>query len=156
MKSPTAGPNDLPAIPQELIETVNELRGPNGELPSGLSIVAAKDWRVLVSGISFGLLFLAAAGALFAQHGRQTETLLQLGRDVDYFDALVSAAEIRRRADLEALAAPMERLVEQVISQLLDQRHRHPTKDKEPTGADELGAVDHVKGLTESIKRLKT
>lgn len=146
---------NLDPLPSDLIETVNELRSPDGDFPDGLVISASKDWRVLLSGISFGLLFLAAAGALFAQNGRQMNTMLRLGRDVDYFDAVVSAAEIRRKAEEEELDDPMRKLVDEVVSNLLYRETQDLQNVVEASDRDKIDAVGQLKELTTSIKELK-
>ena len=55
------------------LESLSVLRFPDGQLPDGVTISIGRDWRVLLSGVSFGALFLATAGALFTQHRRQME-----------------------------------------------------------------------------------
>lgn len=143
----------LDPLPQSVLEALQSLRGENGELPTGISVSVAKDWRVLLSGISFGFLFLAAAAALFTQHRRQMETFFILAKDVDYFNAVVTAVEIRARSDSDSvtLSSQMESLVNQVIGQLM---RRPYIREQEPESKD--GVVPAIKQLNDLMKQLKS
>jgi hypothetical protein len=116
-------------LPVELLERLKDFRAGDGTLPKGITISVGKDWHILASGMSFGFLFLAAAGALFSQHRRQMETFFLLARDVDYFDGVAAAAEIRERADQSALSSEMRAVVSAVLAEML--RRPVPTELKD-------------------------
>lgn len=106
-------------LSSDTLTALESLRNDSGDYPSGITLSVQKDWRVLFSGVSIGFLFIAAAGAIFAQHRRQTQTFLGLAKDVDYFDGVVGAVQIRGRADNAELTPTMTELVDNVIAQLL-------------------------------------
>jgi hypothetical protein len=103
----------------ETLSVLRSLRGTNGLLPSGISVSVQRDWHILLSGISCGFLFLAAAGAIFGQHRRQMETVLTLGRDVDYFNSLVGAVEIVNRADDASIRGGLQHVTGAVVTEFL-------------------------------------
>ena len=139
-------------LPQTTLASLELLRTDSGELPAGLSISVAKDWRVLISGISFGFLFLAAATALFTQHRRQVEASFALAKDVDYFNALISAVEIRNRSDKEeTLSDSMSELVDGVVDKLVEKK---PASLR--AGEDENDNNAALGQLTDIIKQLKS
>ncbi|MDJ0910715.1 MAG: hypothetical protein QNI99_16055 [Woeseiaceae bacterium] len=146
---------NLEPLPQEVVDGIERLRGTDGNLPSGIDVSIAKDWRVLVSGISFGFLFLAAAGALFAQYRRQMEIVFQLGKDVDYFDAVVSAAEIRQRANKENLDLRMSDLVDDVIKMLLNRNSRNGEADGDRSHRN-TEEPDALSKIADSVSTLKS
>jgi hypothetical protein len=106
-------------LPAETLNVLRSLRGTNGLLPSGISVSVQRDWHILLSGISFGFLFLAAAGAIFGQHRRQMETVLTLGRDVDYYNSLVGAVEIATRADDAKIRGGLQHVTGAVMTEFL-------------------------------------
>lgn len=106
-------------LPADTISHLQSLRNAQGALPSGVSVSISRDWHILLSGISFGFLFLAAAGAIFAQHRRQMETYFTLGRDVNYFDTVIGAVDIANRADQSTLNQNVQYVAGVIVKELL-------------------------------------
>jgi outer membrane murein-binding lipoprotein Lpp len=95
---------NLDPLPSSVVQRLAELHRAVGVLPAGTTIPIQRDWRVIVGGISFGFLFLAAASGLMKQHGRQTALQAQLGRRVSYFQRVELVVGLR--AELGSSAVP--------------------------------------------------
>lgn len=119
-----------------------------GTLPAGITVSVERDWHILLSGITFGFLFLAAAGAMFAQQRRQMETMLTVGRDVDYFKSLVGAIEIASRPDAADIRGGLRHVTGVVVSELL----RRPTANGQATSeADSPQQLEQIMAMLRSI-----
>ena len=118
-------------LSEQTVTTLQSLKKESGDFPDGISIDIQRDWRILLSGISFGFLFIAAAGAIFSQHRRQTQTYLELAKDVDYYDGVASAVEVQNRADHAQLSEGMKSLQQRVITQLLKRETSAEKKETE-------------------------
>lgn len=140
-------------LPPNLVATLAALKDAGGKLPSGLAISTSRDWHVLLGGISFGFLFLAASAALFAQHRRQTEMVFLLGNDVDYFNRVNAAVEIAARADAAALQGTLAKVIGLVIAELLKrQTPEKASKADEPSAS--LGS-EQLKQLADLVKQAR-
>lgn len=80
------------------VENLKNLRTSLGSLPAGMTIPVQRDWRVLLGGISFGFLFLAAAAGLMKQQGRQTDIYFRTGERVKFFERLASVVGLHAAA----------------------------------------------------------
>lgn len=94
----------LDPLAASTVENLKSLRSALGSLPQGTTIAIQRDWRVLLGGISFGFLFLAAAAGLMKQQGRQTDIYFRTGERVKYFERLASVVNLhsvaaRKRSD---------------------------------------------------------
>lgn len=96
-----------------------------GRLPSSaLTGSLERDWRILIAGISFGFLFLAAARGIMNHHVRQTATYFDLAKDVAHFENLASALRIRARSKDN----PPDDAIKDVLSALIAELRRPPTQ----------------------------
>jgi len=118
----------------EILAILEKLKISTGELPSGVSVSLQRDWHILLSGISFGFLFLAAAGAIFSQHRRQTQMFLALSKDIDYFDGLAGAVEVCKRVDGTSLTEKMSTFVDRVLEELIKRPGIAKTEEQIPEG----------------------
>ena len=132
-------------LPQGLINTIQELRNADGNLPPQITLSVSRDWRVLLSGVSFGFLFLSAAGVIFGHYRRQMEMYFRLVKNVEYFEGLEVAAEVRRKANEEELPEKQEKLVDAVISELLKSPKETLPQEK---------SIDETEALANHIKEV--
>jgi hypothetical protein len=88
-------------ISYETIEVLKNIKSQLGVVPSIKDIINQRDWRILLSGISFGFLFLAAARALLRQENRQITTYINLNRRISLFENTASALKIAERIALD-------------------------------------------------------
>ena len=86
------------------LSTLRESFG--GSLPDGLTVSVQRDWRLLLGGISFGFLFLAAARGLMTQHTRQTATYFNLANEVAHYENLKAIIRLRIKAASSTVGNP--------------------------------------------------
>ena len=81
------------------------------------------------------------------------DTFFKMAKDVDYFKAIVTAVEIRTRADAntDPASEEMKQLVGEVIERLITKPEH---QDGEST--DEQGGLPAIRQLSELMKQLKT
>ena len=108
---------NLDPLPALVVRRLGELHSAVGTLPAGTAIPVQRDWRVIVGGISFGFLFLAAASALMKQHGRQAALQAQLGRRVSYFQRIELVVGLR--AELGSAGPVQDREIIDLVSRAL-------------------------------------
>ena len=87
----------LEPISPNTVSKIAEIKKTLGEVPKDINLSVSRDWRVLLGGITFGFLCLAAARGLLAQQGREMETFFRVGEKVGYYERLTSAIDIRIR-----------------------------------------------------------
>ena len=87
-----------------------------------VSLTTQRDWRVLASGLSFGLLFLAAARGILRQEVQQRDDYFKLERHMSYYENLMSALRIEDRLSREEKEPPAEirKRIEVVIDRLME------------------------------------
>ena len=93
-----------------------------GVSPADASDIAHRDWHVLAAGVSFGLLFLAAARGVIGSEARHRDTYFLLNRRVSYYADLNSALQMADQLANHEQADKAVRIeaVKRVISQLLE------------------------------------
>lgn len=80
---------------------LKEIRSQLGVTPQVKDIISQKDWRILLSGVSFGFLFLASARSLLRQESRQIATYINLNRRISLFENTASALKIVEKIALD-------------------------------------------------------
>ncbi len=83
-------------------------------------ILIEGDWHILAAGVSFSLIFLAAARGLMNQHSTQREIYFLLSERVSYYLDLINALKIAKKLDTEnnsnLTAESVETLIKNLIS----------------------------------------
>ena len=141
-------------LPAESLERLAELaNSAGGAIPAGVQINLGRDWRVLLGGVSFGFLFIAAATALMAQHSRQARSYRRLRDVVAYYDNVSTAFRIRTQLrEVEGQYVARD-VVESLIGRLLAQPEAEaadeddePAVSLSPSNPSIKGALDVAGG----------
>lgn len=129
-------------IPQATIDKIVELKKSLTELPKELSISVGRDWHLLLGGITFGFLCLAAAKGILAQQAKEMSNYFSVAEKVNYFERLRSVAKMK----LEYIGSDKIREAEtiDIISGYLINNESWTTQDKNKNG-------DNVNEQTDSI-----
>lgn len=85
----------------DMLNLLKEIKSQLGVTPQIKDIISQKDWRILLSGISFGFLFLASARSLLRQESRQIATYINLNRRISLFENTASALKIAEKIALD-------------------------------------------------------
>ncbi len=117
-----------------------------------------RDWHLLVAGISFGLLFIAAARGILLSEGRQREVYAREVRETAYYGDLTRALSIAHRIDRERkdeLRSITDEVVRRIVVLLLERGNKeHGSSTLSPTSdAASSGEHEFAKIITETIKR---
>lgn len=104
----------LNSNPLEFIEKVPSIEGRTFEVP------IQRDWRILVSGISFGFLFLAAARGILKQEAQQRETYFKLDNRITYYENTITALKIDYYLQKKNLVQDNIKVAERILEQLLE------------------------------------
>jgi hypothetical protein len=128
-----------------------------GVSPADAAKAAQRDWHLLVAGVSFGLLFLAAAKGILAAESKQLEIYSNEVRGSTYYGDLSRALKIAERLDAERKNSKhsiTEEVVRKIIVNLLDRGHlKHNASQpwEIPTGLPQ----DHelLKIVTDLLKK---
>lgn len=118
--------------------------------PDQLSKVLGPDWRVLLSGLSFGLLLLAAARGIMKQEQQQREMYFRVAQRVTSFENMVSALRISDRLEKEGQSWQLPSTLELIVARLLnpDPLVYHSAQEKEES-------QDLISTTFEALKSLK-
>ncbi|MEM1202947.1 MAG: hypothetical protein AAGN66_06935 [Acidobacteriota bacterium] len=105
-----------PLTPETVVR-VKELKEAVGELPKGVTVAVQRDWRILLGGVSFGFLMLAAAAGLLRQQRREIQIYFRQSERVNDFQRLLSVLEIKEKLapDGEAEGAVVDLVVERLL-----------------------------------------
>lgn len=87
----------LPPISPETVQTLIQLKTQLGFTPGAEAISTARDWHILLAGLSLGFLFVAAARGVLRQEAQQRAVFFRVVRRVSYFENLVTALRVRQR-----------------------------------------------------------
>lgn len=104
----------LEPIPATSLTQLKELRGII-DAPKGISTFS-RDWHILVGGIAFGFLFLAAAGGLLKERAKELASLTRASVNVGYFERLKIIVDLK----LRQFSAGQSVLVSYVVERLED------------------------------------
>lgn len=152
-------------LANDTLTMIKAIKDQIGITPSFNDIVNQRDWRILLSGVSFGFLFLAAARGILRQEGQQMTTFLNLARRVTYYENIVSALKIAERNELEKISelAPsdrpdrvhLENLVVRIINMLLEPLPElafSSNSQYKPSESDELPIKENLESIIKSTK----
>lgn len=81
-------------LPSRTLEQFTELRKILGDNVN-LDTPVQRDWRILVAGLSFGFLFLAAASGLLKQQARESRAYFRIGERINHYHRLASIVRVR-------------------------------------------------------------
>ncbi|MEP3478019.1 MAG: hypothetical protein ABJZ55_02115 [Fuerstiella sp.] len=140
--------NSEPLSPVSIgaLETLNAALGGSGTSPPALTVqttlVNQPDWRVLLGGVTFGFLLLAAGGGLLKQRSREIEIYFRTVKLVNHYRRLLSVLTLRA-AVLEQSDAD---LAEFVIESLSDPDPLHESMSAEADGESDKSAkaIDEI------------
>lgn len=114
-----------------------------------------RDWHLLLAGVSFGLLFIAAARGILVAEARQRDVYAREVRETAYYGDLRRALGMAQRIDREDKdeKQPATReVVRKIMALMLERGGREPVataaSEPAPTGEHEF-----LKIVTESIKK---
>lgn len=123
--------------------------------PPTASTAPQRDWHLLLAGVSFGLLFIAAARGILLAEGRQREVYGREVRETAYYGDLRRALGMAQRLDKkrnDAVETSTEEVVRTIMALMLERGGREPVAtsaaDLAPTGEHEF-----LKIVTDSIKK---
>jgi hypothetical protein len=113
-----------------------------------------RDWHLLLAGVSFGLLFIAAARGILTAEGRQRDLYGREVREVAYYGDLRRALGIAQRLDRKReddAEAATEEVVRKIMALLLE-RDRAVQIPSAPEVPAALGDHDFLKIFTDVVK----
>ncbi len=145
-------------VTSDPILRLQRLRG-LGVDPKTLAEVSQRDWHLLVAGVSFGLLFLAAARGILNSESRQRDAYRAAAERETYYGDLSRALRIADRlAEDEHEYAEQVRnpAVRRVIDRLLERAPREGSPTKVASDGDGTEASllpEHVKALAAIFSR---
>ena len=138
-------------LPKQLFDALDQLmKSNNGALPAGIAVNVSKDWRILLSGVSFGLLFLAAASALSAQFRKQSEVVQKLGQDVEYYESVQRAMNLLIHAETVEMSQTMKSTAGLIVQELIIRRSDDTTPESAPAVT-----ANQVQELLATLKHVK-
>jgi hypothetical protein len=120
----------------------------------GVTLTVSRDWRILLAGVSFGLLFLAAARGLLTQQAKEAATYFKLEERINFLERLDSVLSIRAAHPRLELNSSDKALAELVFSGLLDRAVSNETNDS-GIGAESAGSSSLGDELFEILKSVK-
>ena len=109
----------LNPLTAETIDNITKLKNIIGDATKELGVSAARDWRVLFFGVTFGFLCLAAARGILAQQAKEMKVYFDLSEKVNYFERLASVIVITKRYIKEGDDKVIES-VRELANKLLD------------------------------------
>ena len=102
-------------------ESINKLNSPETEINP---IIVQKDWKIMIPGISYGFLLLAAAGTVFSQYSRQMKTYTSLSKDLDYYSNIYHIIKILKYSEKkdhpESVRLVLGKFIDQIITRPVD------------------------------------
>lgn len=114
-----------------------------------------RDWHLLLAGVSFGLLFIAAARGILLAEGRQREVYAREVRETAYYGDLRRALGMAQRLDKEyrdTANKSTREIVQKIMELMLERGGREPsatlTGDVPPASEHEF-----LKVLADAIKK---
>ena len=96
---------------------MRDLKKEAGELPKEMATPIGRDWHLLLAGVTFGFLCLAAARGILSQQSNEMKTYFKLGQMARYFDRLNSVVEILLKQDSKT--TQLEKDVVQLVANKL-------------------------------------
>lgn len=137
-------------LPADTVTRLTQLNNELGALPSGLTIQVARDWHVLVAGITLGFLCLAAARGVLGQQSQETRQFFRLNERVNYYERLRSVLEIKARQLGEEFDSEDD-LVALVVTHLLDEPPASHKEAETPKEQD-LAEASKILQLTKQLR----
>jgi hypothetical protein len=129
-------------LDERTIPVIHKMIGNGNSLPNGVTVAVQKDWHILLAGISFGFLFLAAAGAIFSQHRRQIEIYHSVADDVNFLDGVSAAVRMCGRSASQGSNEAKNRVdgvIDRIVAELL---HRNPRASRTRPASKTVEAFD--------------
>lgn len=114
-----------------------------------------RDWHLLLAGVSFGLLFIAAARGILTAEVRQREVYGREVREVAYYGDLRRALGIAQRLDRKRQddsEAATEEVVRRIMGLLLERDRSAPTLAAAPEAPAGAGEHEFLKIVSEVAK----
>lgn len=81
-------------LSEDTILRLSALKKELGDLPSGIEVVGARDWRILAAGITFGFLCLAAAKGILNQQAKEMQHYFVVDERAQSLKRLLGAVDI--------------------------------------------------------------
>ncbi len=110
----------LDPLPDETLEKLIRFREGIGTLPKDFAAHVARDWHMLLAGITLGFLCLAAARGILTQQAKEMRESFRLNERVNYYERLRSVLEIKARQLGDGEEAENE-LVDLAVTGLLNE-----------------------------------
>lgn len=113
-------------------------------IAAAASAAPQRDWHLLLAGVSFGLLFIAAARGLLLAEGRQREVYAREVQATAYYGDLRRALGMAQRLDRESpeeTNAATREVVQKIITLMLERRRDSgapQTAETHPAGEHEF------------------
>ncbi|MEE8586885.1 MAG: hypothetical protein V3T83_18750, partial [Acidobacteriota bacterium] len=123
--------------------------------PGGTSSNLEKDWHILLAGLSFGFLILAAGRGLLRQASVQQEAYYRARRRESYFAGLASAIKIvQKTAELD-MGEIGHRNILMVINRVIDVLFTPPEEPEKKQASDSVDfpTKEQLKTIRTALKR---
>jgi hypothetical protein len=121
---------------------------------------AQRDWHLLLAGVSFGLLFIAAARGILVAEGRQRDVYAREVRETAYYGDLVRALNIAQRVDSgfrDGKNTVTHDVIRKILQMLLERgSHENAPELSSPNNDSSASTIpehEFFKLLAENIKR---
>ena len=139
---------EIDTISHETAQALIYLKKGANESQKELDIPLSRDWHILLGGVTFGFLCLAAARGIFAQQSNELKAFNEFGQRARYFERLNSVAQI--------IISSCDHLSNESISYLRDKLLLDPstiTDEESRKLEDEVSLISEVlKAIQQSHK----
>lgn len=140
----------VPFVLVWLYATIEPVPVKAGEAPQ-------RDWHLLVAGVSFGLLFIAAARGILAAEGRQREVYAREVRETAYYGDLRRAVRMAHRLDYreedERAEPETEQAVRKIVALMLESGRREHVASASADAQQPAAEGELLKGITDVFKK---
>jgi len=133
-------------LSESTVANLLDLKSGLGGLPDSIALTVHRDWHVLLGGVTFGFLFLAAGSGLLRHQGKEHALYSLAGERVNSYRRLIAVLEIKKRVGEKRSESDLnDELVKIVVERLLLDDWKSVVFDKEK--ASDVGVLDIVKAL---------
>lgn len=150
---------NIDPISKETIKSLIIIKKEIGTTPLNKSISVQRDWRILVSGLSFGFLFLAAARGILRQEAQQRNTYFRFANRIAYYENIGGVLRINKILQENEIRDSINQETKTIIERIINLLMEKPSDEKMITysersdGIEEIPFVEKVEPIISAIKR---